>query len=170
MSDSAFSSGTPQFSTAEYASKGGADRCKSCNQPIGGTYYRVNGALACPTCAQRVAGSLPKGSHTAFLRSVTFGIGGAILGLAIYAIFEILTGIIGYVALAVGYIVARAIKMRSHGIGGRRYQIAGAALTYAAVSLAAIPVGITQYVKARDARAAFIGRFLGCGSASASQC
>jgi hypothetical protein len=36
--------------------------------------------------------------------------------------------------------------------------------------LAAIPVGITQYVKARDARAAFIGRFLGCGSASASQC
>jgi hypothetical protein len=155
MSDSSFSSGTPQFSTAEYASKGGADRCKSCNQPIGGTYYRVNGALACPTCAQRVAGSLPKDSHAAFVRGVTFGVGGAILGLAIYAIFEILTGIIiGYVALAVGYIVARAIKTGSHGIGGRRYQIAAAALTYAAVSLAAIPVGITQYVKARDARAA----------------
>jgi hypothetical protein len=35
MSDSSFSSGTPQFSTAEYASKGGPDRCQSCNQPIG---------------------------------------------------------------------------------------------------------------------------------------
>jgi hypothetical protein len=42
MSNSGFSSGTPQFSTAEYASKGAADRCKSCNQPIGDTYYRVN--------------------------------------------------------------------------------------------------------------------------------
>ena len=42
MSNSGFSTGTPQFSTAQYASKGGADRCKSCDQPSGDTYYRVN--------------------------------------------------------------------------------------------------------------------------------
>ncbi len=155
MSEPGFSSGTPQFSTAEYASKGGPDRCASCTQPIGDTYFRVNGALACPNCAQRAAGNLPTDSHTAFVRGVMFGVGGAILGMILYAAFSILTGlIIGYVALAVGYIVAKAIKMGSRGMGGQRYQIAAALLTYAAVSIAAIPVGISQFVKARDARVA----------------
>jgi hypothetical protein len=155
MSEPGFSSGTPQFSTAEYASKGGPDRCASCSQPIGDTYFRVNGALACPNCAQRGAGNLPTDSHTAFVRGVMFGVGGAILGMILYAAFSILTGlIIGYVALAVGYIVAKAIKMGSRGMGGQRYQIAAALLTYAAVSIAAIPVGISQFVKARDARRA----------------
>jgi hypothetical protein len=45
-------------------------------------------------------------------------------------------------------------------MGGRRYQIAAALLTYAAVSIAAVPVGISQYVKARDARAAAHTRHL----------
>jgi hypothetical protein len=155
MSEPSFSSGTPQFATAEYASKGGPERCASCSQPIGDAYFRVNGALACPNCAQRAAGNLPTDSHTAFVRGVMFGVGGAVLGMILYAAFSILTGlIIGYVALAVGYIVAKAIKMGSRGMGGQRYQIAAALLTYAAVSIAAIPVGISQFVKARDARVA----------------
>ena len=33
------------------------------------------------------------------------------------------------------------------GIGGRRYQIAAVILTYAAVSMSAIPIGISQYMK-----------------------
>jgi hypothetical protein len=37
--------------------------------------------------------------------------------------------------------------MGSTGIGGRRYQIAALLLTYAAVSLSAVPIGISQYVK-----------------------
>jgi hypothetical protein len=73
----------------------------------------------------------------------------------LYSAVGILTGLmIGYVALALGYVVAKAIKMGSGGMGGRRYQIAAALLTYAAVSIAAVPIGISQYVKARDARAA----------------
>lgn len=89
------------------------------------------------------------------MRGVTFGVGGALLGTLLYAGVGILTGLmIGYVALAVGYIVAKAIKMGSGGMGGRRYQIAAALLTYAAVSIAAVPIGISQYVKARDTRAA----------------
>jgi hypothetical protein len=89
------------------------------------------------------------------VRGVTFGIGGAVLGMILYAAVGILTGLmIGYVALAVGYVVAKAIKMCSGGMGGRRYQFAAALLTYAAVSIAAVPIGISQYVKARDARVA----------------
>jgi predicted lipid-binding transport protein (Tim44 family) len=37
----------------------------------------------------------------------------------------------------------------SKGIGGRRYQIAAVLLTYAAVSLAAIPIAISYYVKTK---------------------
>jgi len=147
-----FSSNTPQFGTAQYASQGGPDQCKTCNQPIGAEYYRINGALACPNCAQLAATKLPKDSHAKFVRGVIFGLGGAIVGLILYSAVGILTGlIIGYVALAVGYIVAKAVKMGSGGIGGQRYQIAAALLTYVAVSMASIPIGIAQYVKARDA-------------------
>ena len=68
---------------------------------------------------------MPQDSHSAFVRGITFGVGGAILGLILYSGFGIVTGIeIGYLSLAVGFIVGKAIRMGSRGIGGRRYQIA----------------------------------------------
>jgi hypothetical protein len=74
-----------------------------------------------------------------------YGIGGAIVGLILYSTFGIVTGlVIGYLSLAVGYIVGKAINMGSRGLGGRRYQIAAVILTYAAVSLSAIPTAISQ--------------------------
>ena len=147
MSDN-LTAGTPQFGTAEYAPTPGNDRCKTCNQPIVGQYYRVSGALTCHGCASHAESRLPKDSHAAYVRGILFGIGGALLGLILYSTFGIVTGlVIGYISLAVGYIVGKAIKMGSGGIGGRRYQIAAAVLTYAAVSMAAIPIAISQSVK-----------------------
>jgi hypothetical protein len=118
-----------------------------CNQPIGGTYYRVNGQQACPTCVQREQGG--QGSSAKYYpRALAFGIGAAIIGLIGYAAFEIITGwIIGYVALAVGWLIGKAMMKGSNGFGGRKYQITAALLTYAAVSLAAIPVMISQISK-----------------------
>jgi hypothetical protein len=79
----------------------------------------------------------------------------AIIGMTLYALFEIVTGIaIGYLAIGVGYLVGKAMKRGSGGRGGRRYQIAAAVLTYAAVSLAAVPVGIHYYNKKHSAKAA----------------
>jgi hypothetical protein len=112
---------TPQFGTAEYQSKSGSDTCQSCNQTLTGLYYRVNGSLACEHCTEQLKIQLPKDSHSAFVRGLLFGVGGAILGLILYSVFAIVTGIvIGYVSLAVGYIVGKAIKFGSGGIGGRR--------------------------------------------------
>jgi hypothetical protein len=83
-----------------------------------------------------------------FAAGLAFGIAGAILGLILYSGFSIITGIeIGYVALAVGWLIAKAIKMGSRGIGGRRYQVAAVALTYAAVSMSAIPIYFAQLNK-----------------------
>jgi len=138
----------PQFGTAEYASTPGSDRCKACNQTLGSQYYRVNGAPTCTYCAEQTKLHLPADSHSAFVRAVIFGLGGAILGLVIYSAFGILTGLmVGYISLAVGYIVGKAMMKGSNGIGGRRYQIAALVLTYAAVSMAAIPIGISQIIK-----------------------
>ena len=79
----------------------------------------------------------------AFPRALLLGIVGAAIGMALYAGFTILTDIqIGYVSLAVGFIVAKAIMIGSGGIGGRQYQVTAAVLTYLAVSMAFIPLAL----------------------------
>jgi hypothetical protein len=145
------SDGVPQFATAEYPGNAGETACKSCAQAISGDYYRVNGAPTCANCTQQIREQMPKDSHSAFGRGVLFGVGGALLGLGIYVAFALATGwMIGYISLAVGYIVGKAIVMGSGGLGGRRYQIAAVLLTYAAVSLAAVPIAISQHMKQRS--------------------
>jgi hypothetical protein len=153
MSNDSLTNPTPQFGTAEYSGTSGADRCKSCNQSIGSQYYRVNGVLTCAYCGEQAKLRLPQDTHQAFVRSLVFGVGGAILGLILYSGFGILTGlVIGYLSLAVGFIVGKAMMKGSSGVGGRRYQIAALVLTYAAVSMSAIPIGISQYINQQKAR------------------
>ena len=140
---------TPQFTTAEYSATSQGDRCVSCNHPITTRYFRVNTRIACESCVQALERQQPKDSHTGYVQGLLFGIGAAIVGMIFYAGFTIVTGIyIGYVSLAVGWLVGKAIMLGSKGIGGRRYQIAAVILTYAAVSLAAIPIAVSYYKKA----------------------
>jgi hypothetical protein len=142
MSNS-FNNPTPQFGTAEYIGTAGSGRCQFCQQPIAGSYYRLNGAMACRVCAEKLLSELPKDSHADYTRALLYGIGAAIVGLIVYATFEIQTGIIiGYLSLAVGWMIGKAMMKGSNGRGGRRYQITAALLTYAAVSMAAIPIWI----------------------------
>ena len=139
---------TPQFGTAEYQEQTGINRCKTCDQLIVGQYYRVSGAMTCAACAQNTAGQTRPDTNQAFARGVLFGIGGALVGLILYSAVGIITGLeIGYVSLAVGYLVGRAMMKGSFGIGGRRHQIAAVILTYAAVSLSAVPIAISQLRK-----------------------
>lgn len=144
----------PQFHTAEYSSPSSADSCQVCRQPITGMFYRANNAMVCGGCAERVKREMPQDNHAAFVRAVLFGLGGFAVGLVLFAGFEIATGIsIGYLALAVGWIVGKAMMLGSKGVGGRRYQIAAVLLTYAAVSMASIPVAI-HYMKKGNSRQA----------------
>jgi hypothetical protein len=142
---------TPQFTTAEYSGSSGGDRCVSCNQPLTARYYRVNTRMACESCVQELERRQPADSHAGYVRGLLFGAGAAIVGMAGYAGFTILTGLyIGYVSLGVGWLVGKAIMLGSKGIGGRRYHIAAVILTYAAVSLAAIPIAISYHLKAKS--------------------
>src|SRR5262245_3845919 len=128
-------SNTPQFGTAEYKPEASGAKCKTCGQDIKGQYFRISGAMTCPACAQKTAGALPKETRGAFARGLLFGVGGAIVGMILYSVVGIITGLeIGYVSLAVGYIVGRSILLGTSGFGGRRHQISAALLVYAAVS------------------------------------
>ncbi len=141
---SSTASDAPQFSTAEYTSAAGTQPCKVCGNQIFGDYFRVNGKQVCSTCAPAVKGKLPVDSHAAFTAAVVYGLGGAAIGLAVYSGFILATGIsIGYLALAVGWIVAKAMLMGSKGVGGPRYQVTAVILTYFAISFSyiAIPYG-----------------------------
>jgi hypothetical protein len=152
MFDQGSSSGPPQFGTAEYKTAPAGDTCKVCGQALPGIYYRANRAMVCAVCAERVRASGPKDSHAAFVRGLIFGFGGFVAGLILYAGFTILTDIqIGFMSLAVGWLVGKAMLLGSGGIGGRRYQIAAVLLTYAAVSIAFIPIAI-HYVSKQKPR------------------
>jgi hypothetical protein len=143
MSNANFVNPTPQFGTAEYVGSPAPDQCRFCQQPIARSYYRLNGAMACRSCTEKAQSEFPEESQADYMRSLVYGIGAAIAGLILYAMFEIMTGIIiGYISLAVGWMVGKAMIKGSNGHGGRRYQITAALLTYAAVSLAAIPIWI----------------------------
>jgi hypothetical protein len=85
--------------------------------------------LTCAYCGEQTKLRLPQDSHQAFVRSLVFGVGGAVLGLVLYSAFGIITGlVIGYLSLAVSYIVGKAMMKGSSGVGGRRYQIAALVL------------------------------------------
>jgi hypothetical protein len=138
----------PQFSTAVFNAGVSSASCKACNQPISGEYYRVNGNAVCGKCAATLKEKLPVDTHAAFMRALLFGAVGALLGLIVYSCFAIFTGLtIGYLALAVGWLVARAMLKGSKGVGGFRYQVAAVLLTYAAISLSSIPIYISLAAK-----------------------
>ena len=169
MSDPNYSNSTPQFTTAEYTAGPGGDRCAVCNQPLTARYYRVNGRMACEGCTEQLRQRLPQDSHAAYVRGLVFGIGAMLVGMAFYAGFTIVTHFyIGYVSLAVGWVVGKAILMGSKGVGGRRYQIAAVILTYAAVSLAAIPIALASRPEQSDATPAVQGEQQPSADGSAS--
>ena len=136
---------TPQFATAEYAASAPTLKCAACQQAIDGSYFQVKGAPVCPACTEKIRAQIPQDTHAAFMRALVLGIAGALVGLVLYVIFALSTGlVIGWASVAVGYIVGKAMHLGSRGVGGRRYQIVAVLLTYFAVSMSAVPIAILQ--------------------------
>jgi hypothetical protein len=161
MTDLGLSNPTPQFGTAEYVGTAGGDHCHFCHQPIGSTYYRVNASMACQACAEKVRMELGHDTGSAFGRAVVFGLGAAILGAILYAAFMIITNLsIGYAALAVGWMVGKAMIKGSGGITGRRYQVVAAVLTYLACTLARVPLWLHFRPELISALGAVVARAL----------
>jgi hypothetical protein len=96
--------------------------------------------------------------NSLFARAVAFGLVGAVLGALIYALFVGVTGIsIGYLAILVAYMVAKAMTIGSHERGGRKYQITALLLTYLALAASHSMIRWWFFYKAAGAPLGFDG-------------
>lgn len=147
--------------TAGASAAGGIQTCAVCANPFftaGGQGHYIRERWVCDPCLQTAKLKAAGGNVAAvgtsdgdFTTSVLFGVGAAVLGLAIYAGFTIVTHFyLGYVALAVGWLIAKAMMAGSKGVGGMRYQVTAVVLTYLAISLAAVPILIAAYSQRAD--------------------
>jgi putative Ca2+/H+ antiporter (TMEM165/GDT1 family) len=143
---------TLQFHRAEHAPEPGTDptqqRCLTCRNPITTEYFHVHGKVVCPACAKAIeAGQKAPPAHSLF-KAFLFGLGAALAGCALYAIVAIVTGLeFSLIAIVIGYMVGKAIRHASGGLGGRPQQILAVLLTYFAITTSYIPVGIYTYAK-----------------------
>jgi hypothetical protein len=118
------SSNLPDFEKAEYL-----------GQPESPAYPNqiVSGDVEYVSQAERA-------DHARFVQAITYGIAAAIVGSILYAAFTIITHInIGYFAVGVGFLVGKAMLHATQGLGGRKFQIVAAVLTYIGVSMASVP-------------------------------
>jgi hypothetical protein len=118
-----------------------APACARCAQAIESQYYEAGGSIICADCRtalQSEAGAGSAGGRVS--RALVYGLGGAFAGAALYYAILALTGYeIGLVAIAVGWLVGRAVQLGSRHRGGRVYQVLAVGLTYLAIVSTYIP-------------------------------
>jgi len=158
----------PLPSIAEQVLVPDIERCALCNKIIFGRYYRVSEQMACSACTTEARQAYKRSglaaTPAAFQRALLFGTGAAILSTMICANITALTNWTpGLLALAVGWLVGTAIRKGANGLGGVRCQYAAVLLTYAAISLSAIPSQLyfaVKYAASISDRGAFLQHLL----------
>ena len=127
-----------QFERADFTAPT-ALSCSSCRTPLTTEYYAANDQVLCEACASN-AGKFLRGSGLGagrFLQALTYGVGAAVAGAAVYAAIMIYGNMqLSLVSIAIGWLVGKAVRTGSRGRGGWRYQLLAALLTYAAICTA----------------------------------
>jgi hypothetical protein len=131
------------------------ESCVACKQLIQGEYFKVQSQVICPECAEKIQAGRQAAKSVPLFRPVIYGAGAAVAGCILYAIPLAIGFQIGIVALAVGWMVGKAIRYGSYGLGGRPLQILALTLTYFAISTSIVPAlfftGMKKAVAARSA-------------------
>jgi len=120
--------------------------CEFCETSIDTEYFHVHGTMCCGGCRRRLeaATETPRG-FAPLVTAGAFGLGAGIVGAAIYyAVIAVTHLEIGIVAILIGYMVGRAVRMGARGRGGLRFQVLAVALTYVSVALAYMPLVIQE--------------------------
>ena len=129
-----------QFERAEFGAAP-ARNCTGCHQPIAGPYFDVNGQPFCEACTasiRRAHGDSPGGA--AFGRALGAGLVAGAIGSSLYYLVAKISGYeLGIIAIAVGFLVGRAVRWATGGRGGVIYQVLAVALTYAAIAFSWVP-------------------------------
>ena len=126
--------------------------CAFCKRPLVGQYWQISTRPACEQCRTSLSHELGSSqSRASFLRAVAYGGAAALVGCVAWIAIEKLFHVqIGFVAIGVGYLVGKAVRKASGGLGGKRYQVLAVALTYAAIALASLP-DLLHAISARHA-------------------
>jgi hypothetical protein len=114
-------------------------QCSACKNPIQSAYYHAAGQTVCPDCAKRIQDGQQAPPAASFGKAFLYGSGAAFAGFAIYSVARIVHMQTALIAILIGYMVGKAIRHASHGLGGRPQQILAIALTYFAITTSFIP-------------------------------
>lgn len=127
-------------------------RCAVCKTPIENTYFHAAGRTVCPQCAQRIQAGQQAPPAASLAKAFLFGGGAALAGCIIYSTVGIvLHAEVGLISILVGYMVGKAIRHASNGLGGRPQQILAVVLTYLAISFSYLVMAIAAAMQAGHA-------------------
>lgn len=116
--------------------------CSRCSATIRDQYFETSGTVVCASCRRALeARAAGEGSAAGRgMRAVLFGLGAAIGGSVLYYGISALTNMeFALVAIAVGWLVGRAVHAGARGAGGKRYQLLAVALTYMSIGSSYLP-------------------------------
>jgi hypothetical protein len=121
-----------QFDRAEPIA--GGMPCASCKRPLEGEYWTLNQLRLCADCAPKVTASLGLRAG-AWPRAVLFGLGAAAAGAVLWFGIEYFLHLrLGLVAIAIGWMVGKAIRKATGAGAGPEFQVLAIALTYLSVA------------------------------------
>jgi hypothetical protein len=130
-----------QFERAEFGAAAPARNCTGCHQPIAGAYFDVNGQPFCEACTAAIRQAhreSPGGA--AFGRALGAGLLAGAVGSSLYYLVAKISGYqLSIIAIAVGFLVGRAVRWATGGRGGVIYQVLAVCLTYAAIAFSWVP-------------------------------
>jgi hypothetical protein len=132
MATSGGDGGELQFDRAEYTGGSAAPACANCQRAIAGEYHQLNGKIFCADCRTRLEQSIGKLHESASLgRGLLFGLGAAIAGGLLFWAVRAITGYqFGLLAVVVGFLVGKAVRIGSRSLGGWKYQALAMSLAY----------------------------------------
>lgn len=141
-----------QFDEAEFSAPAPAVQvptCTICQQPIPDAYFEVAGKVVCGACRERIEEVYRGGSGLArFMKASLFGLGAAFAGALIYYITVRATGYNwAIIAILVGIMVGRSVRVGSGNRGGVAYQFLAIFLTYSAIVGMNAPLVIEAMMK-----------------------
>lgn len=134
-----------QFDTAEPVSTDSTEvsstnSCAICSQTIGDAYFSVGGQAVCPACCDKLKAPVLGTRWSRLFKASLLGLGAGLIGAIIwFAIRRVTHYEIGLVAILVGLMVGKAVRVGSGNQGGRGYQILAVVLTYCCIAANYMP-------------------------------
>ncbi len=123
------------FTRAEFVESPG-QHCAWCTRGLAENYFQLQSVKICAVCAERARQVIPTPSAETFRNALLFGtLAAAVAGVAYFMLCRLAEGgLMMFTSIGVGYVIGKAVRSASKGVGGRRYQVLAAVLTYLAVA------------------------------------